>query len=327
MTSTSKAPPKLSLPWKTIADLQPERAMSWIAKPFLAKGTIFKLSGPAKAGGKTTFVMDLLRGVFLRGTFLGEPVPADLSLAYMTEESEVTFWLALERAGLLSVDPTRFHILKYTDSPRDWETTSQKLLHDVVTLQPDILVIDTFPQFAFSGDASENDANEGLKAIAPIRRIAALDVGVILIVHDRKAGGPVGKSARGTGALDGAVDVLGQITRKTAKASTIRVLRLLSRLGEVQEEMTIDLDPDQGYTKIQAGQPQLPDSRKAILEVLRTNPEPMTVAVLVKLSGLKESTVYKAVAELAEEGLVQASGNGARGAPCKYSLLEVAPCL
>lgn len=98
------------------------------------------------------------------------------------------------------------------------------------------------PQFAGISGESENSAGAALTALAPIQAIAALDIGVICVRHDRKASGDVGDSARGSSAWGGVCDTIISIRRGDAASKpTMRVLHTLSRFDGPPDKLVIDL--------------------------------------------------------------------------------------
>lgn len=80
--------------------------------------------------------------------------------------------------------------------------------------------------------------------------------------------------------------------------------------------------------RVGARRPPLSASRASILEALRDQPEPVTLAALVRLSGLHENTVREHLAGLLSAGLVRrrSSAPAGRGRPAwRYECLETDP--
>src|ERR1700751_5262060 len=97
---------------------------------------------------------------------------------------------------------------------------------------PNFVVVDTLPQFACLKGDSENNAGDALAAMHPLLRAAADGIGVILTRHERKSGGEVGDSGRGSTALAGAVDIVLSLRRPEGNANkTHRLLQALSRFS------------------------------------------------------------------------------------------------
>src|SRR6185436_12737761 len=93
--------------------------------------------------------------------------------------------------------------------------------------------VDTVSQFAgLRGDA-ENNSGDALAAIEPLQEAAAQGLAVIAVRHERKGGGEVGESGRGSSAFSGAVDIVVAIRRGEGQTKpTVRVLHTLSRFTE-----------------------------------------------------------------------------------------------
>jgi hypothetical protein len=172
------------------------------------------------------------------------------AVVYLTEQPERTFRETLRRAGLLDRDD--FHVPFWHDvAGEDWATVVRRAVEYAESVDAALLVIDTMPQFAgLKGDA-ENNSGDALAAIQPLQQAAAVhDLAVVIVRHDRKSGGEVGDSSRGSSAFAGAVDTIVQMRRAEGNVrSSIRVLSSLSRFDEVPDTRVIELT-DEGYVAL-----------------------------------------------------------------------------
>ena len=82
---------------------QVPKEVSWIARPWIARGAITEIDGKVKVAGKTTFLLHLCRCVVEGLPFMGEQT-VRTRVVYLTEEPKRTFREALRRANLLESD-------------------------------------------------------------------------------------------------------------------------------------------------------------------------------------------------------------------------------
>ena len=102
----------MSLPIHRASELKNAPPTEWILRPYIAAGAITEISGKAKAAGKSTLLLHMVRAIldgapFLEGTTTKGPV------LYLTEEGTATLKPALERVGLLRDD---LYILQWRDT-------------------------------------------------------------------------------------------------------------------------------------------------------------------------------------------------------------------
>jgi hypothetical protein len=115
--------------------------------------------------------------------------------------------------------------------------------------QARLLIVDTFAALAGLRGDEENESARALEAMRPIEDpVRDGHIPVMLSRHDRKSGGDVGDSARGSSAYTGAVDVVIQLKRPEGNSARrgMRVIHALSRFDETPDQLAIELT-DQGY--------------------------------------------------------------------------------
>jgi len=238
----SKAGEGHLLHFRSAADIARETpaTVPWIAEPWIAEGSITELDGKIKAGGKTTWLLALCRKVLDGEPFMGLSTKKS-PVVFLTEQPMSSFREALRRADLLSRDD--FMVLPYHDTLQTaWPQVVEAAARECEIIGAKLLAVDTLPQFAdISGD-SENSSGAALTALGPVQAVAALGIGIVCVRHDRKAGGDVGESGRGSSAWGGVCDTIISIRRGDGAAKpTMRILQTLSRFEGPPDKLVIDL--------------------------------------------------------------------------------------
>jgi hypothetical protein len=288
------------------------------AAAFLAFGAISELDGKPKAAGKTTFILELVRCVLDGSAFLGRPTVRG-PVVMLTEQPDASLKPALLRAGLADRDD--FVLLSWADAAGvPWADVVASAAERCAAIGARVLVVDTLPQFAgLRGDA-ENNSGDALEALAPLQLLAAQGLAVLVSRHDRKSGGDVGDSARGSGAFTGAVDIVLAMSRDAKDArSTMRHLACLSRFSETPPELVIEL-VDGRYVVLGTNAEALAQTRReALLTALPEFDQPERVETLASELDEKEKAVRELLNELHAEGLVARQGDGVKGKPYLWS--------
>jgi hypothetical protein len=286
---------------------------------YVFKGTITDVNGKPKASGKTTFVTHLCRKVLDGEPFMGLPT-AKTGVVYLTEQSAATFREALARAGLL--DREDFVVLFWRDTlGLDWPQVMNQAVEEALRRDAGLLVIDTLPQFAGLEGDGENSATAALEAMRPVQEAAAAhDLAVVMARHERKSGGHVGDSGRGSSAFTGAVDIILSIRRPEGNARpTIREIHALSRFDETPDVLGVELCED-GYKALgDSAAVAESEAREAILEAAPTSEAAaVNLTMLLMVTGLGRTTAQKAIEALLEAGKLRQVGEGVKGSPYRY---------
>jgi RecA-family ATPase len=249
----------------------------WVCKPWLAVEAITELDGKAKTAGKTTFTLAMCRAIINGDEFLGEPTEKG-TVVYLTEESRTTFRAALERAGI--GESTDFHVLFWRethmlqdreDLGTAWEQIVRSAIREAHKRKARVLVIDTFAQFARLVGDTENSAGTVLKAMMPLQEARDEKLAVWVIRHERKEGGGLGQSGRGSSAMSGAVDIILRLHKPEGRqAQNIRKLDAVSRFDDTPSELCIGFSEDgAGYQVLgETGAASHDTAMKAILTLL-----------------------------------------------------------
>ena len=309
-------------------------SVPWIARPYIAEGSLTELTGKAKAAGKTSLLLHLV-GCLLEGqTFLGEPTRQG-PVVYLTEEAGTTFRQGLRRASL--DDAKSLHVLSFWDVPgKTWPAIVDLAGRKVEEVGASLLVVDTLGQFAGLRGDSENNAGDALQALEPMQRLAAkLAVGAVVVRHERKGGGEVGEAGRGSTAFAGAVDIVLSLRRPEGQGrSSIRVIHALSRFSETPDTLAIErmvsAAPKEGVlaeriyaTYVPLGPEASVAAHDAEAALLADLPQDEIYAVkmdefLDQHSELKRTTIQEAIRTLVESGRVRRVGLGKRGDPYRF---------
>jgi hypothetical protein len=294
-----------------------DEGIEWIVPGFVAKGAISELGAKVKAG-KTTLITKLVRAAADGLDFLGRPT-LKTPTVYLTEQPIVSFRQAMERAGLLGRDD--FHLLLHSDTRgMAWPDVVAHAVPECKRIGARLLVVDTLPQFAGLKGDSENNSGDALAAMGPLLQAAAEGIGIILVRHERKSGGDVGDSGRGSSAFSGVVDIVLSLRRPEGNAKkTLRVLQALSRFSETPAELLVELT-DRGYVSL--GDPHEAAVKAAKDSILAVAPMSETEAAdmkqLMESTDVPRATAQRAVKELVEEGALTKLGEGKKGKPFKF---------
>ncbi len=305
---------------KEVAEETPAE-VEWVARPWVAKGAITEVDGKIKAGGKTTWVTHMVRNSLDGEPFMGEPT-TKTKIVYLTEQSPASFRKALERAHLLEREDML--ILHWHDTRGvGWPDVARAAVDKALEFEAGLLVVDTLGQFAgIRGDA-ENSAGAAHEAMKPLQEAAAKGLAVVLTRHERKGGGEVGESGRGSSAFGGTVDIILSIRRGEGNVRpTVRVIESLSRFDETPDKLVIELT-EQGYRSLgNATALAEEEAENAVLEMLPSKPENAmtTPEVLDKLKeqDIKRTVATGALAKLSDSGGVRRVGEGKKGNPYRY---------
>lgn len=313
-------PAESRLPFKTAVDIGNETVdeVPYVAKPWVAIGSITEISGKPKSGGKTTFTLRLCGAVVRGSTFLNEAT-RKTSIVYLTEERSTTFREALKRADLLAAED--FVVLFWRDTwGFRWEHVIDEAIAECKRRAAELLIVDTIAQFAqFPGD-SENTSGHVLEIYKPLQKAAGERLGVVVIRHERKAGGDVSMAGRGSTAFTGAADIIMSIRRPEGNVrSSIREIHAISRFNETPDELAIELT-ESGYVALgeSAAVAQI-EATAALIDVAPSSGrDALTLDALADAAKIRRTTAQEAVQALEAQGKLRRIGDGKKGSPYRY---------
>lgn len=219
--------------------------VDWVVNGLAAKGVGSELDGPQKLSGKTTLLAYAVQAKLDGLPFLGQSTQAG-PVIWCTEESWASFQEPLGEVGLLDRDD--LHILCREDAfGVPWAEVARQARLKAMEVGANLVIGDTLSSLAGLKGDEENSSGSAGEAMRPVQELAASGVAVIVTRHDRRAGGEVGESGRGSTAFTGAVDVVLRLTRVggDGRAST-RKLEYVGRIRGVPADRFIALT-DHGY--------------------------------------------------------------------------------
>ncbi len=300
--------------------LSPETKVEakWIAKPWLAQSAITELVGKAKVAGKTTWALALCAAILDGSDFVDKPT-TKTGIVYLTEESEITFRMALERAHIGPRDD--FQVLFWRETlGRKWAEAMEEAVEVTIARKAGLLVVDTLAQFAQLTGDRENNAGDALAAVLPLQKARDRDLGVLMLRHERKQGGALGDSGRGSSAFAGAVDIILNLGRPRGNTDeNIRLIDGVSRLDDEGLKLTIKMTAE-GYRS--CGVTTRPTADAAEESIMKYLPESEDEAVdlkqIIAATGETRATIQRVLAELREHGRVLEVGTGVKGDPQRY---------
>ena len=277
-SSIGPAPSKSSLRAMTLSELraQCDDETTWLLSGLIARGSTTLITSQWKTG-KTTLLTVLLARMARGGLLAGLDVAAG-SAAVVSEEAPV-HWI--ERARKIGLGDHVFWFCRPFHGPprpEEWNDLMGALADLRRRHGVDLIAID--PLAAFLPGGSENDATAVLRMIASLQRLTELGAAVLLLHHPAKGKRPEGQSARGSGALAAAVDVLVEITRLPGHepSDRRRKLRAWSRFDQTPRTLVLELtESGADYRRIeQAESERLTEQWDLIESVLNESRRSMT---------------------------------------------------
>lgn len=301
-----------------LAAATPEKVV-WNVWGYIAAGVITEIGGKVKIG-KTEFIMRMVRAIADEFEFLHKPTRKTATV-YLTEQPAVSLCQAMKRADLLG--RADFFVLSHGEvRGLQWPAIAAVAVEKCKCENAGLLVVDTLPQFAGLVGDSENNSGDALAAMVPLQQAASEGIAVLIVRHERKSGGDVGDSGRGSSAFAGAVDIVLSVRRPEGHSKkTVRLVQALSRFSETPAELIVELT-EHGY--ISLGEPRDAAEAEARDKIVETAPDTEAEAVdlkeLVNSSGLHRRTAQRAVDELLKHSKLSRIGKGKRGDAFRYFL-------
>ena len=304
---------------REIAEATPAE-VAWVARPWIALGALTELDGKVKSSGKTTFLTRMVRCVLDGLPFMGQPT-LKTPVVYLTEQGYSSLREALRRAGLLARDD--LHVIAWQDvAGQPWDQVVAEVVEICMRLGASLLIVDTLSQFAGIDGEAENSSGAALEAMKPLQLAAARhNLGVIASRHERKSGGDVGDSGRGSSAFAGAADIVMSLRRPEGNANpTLRVIHAIGRYDETPDRLVIELTAD-GY-KARGTEKALGiyRARAELEDKLPREGDGLTLEELMRATGLGRSSLQEALDAMCKEGSVVRSGKGVKGSALRYRL-------
>lgn len=281
-------------------------------------------SGPPKAAGKTTFALHACRALIEGSPFMGRAT-VRTPVVFLSEQAPAGFFSYLANVDLDASE--ELYILHGHEARgMSWEALVAAAVRQARAVGARLIVLDTFAHFSDIAGDGENAAGTIADRMRPLQHaVAAHDLTILLVHHDRKGGGSVFEASRGSSALVAAVDLILNLIRPEGNHDeSMRKLRTAGRYSDVPEELMIELT-DTGY--VERGTSGAVAAETARELALRCTPDSEADAerwkIILKAARehdpeLKKSTFHEAVKQLTARGKLAVIGEGVRGDPYRY---------
>lgn len=315
-------PPRSGIPYRTA--LQVAQGTSehpdWLVPGFVALQAITELDGKIKSSGKTTWATHLVAAVLDGERFMGYPTTRT-KVVYLTEQSQGSFREALSRAGLIARGDELRIVFRREISAIGWVDLIAAVAQDAQRDGYGLMVVDTVGKMA--GLMEENAAGESAAMMVPLQDAAHDGMAVLVCRHERKSGGEVGESGRGSSAISGDVDVILQLRRPEGnQPANRRVIESLSRYSETPEKIVIELTDD-GYLLLGDEEAvTMADALRFVSSHIGVEIDKKggwSVDELLAEGDMDHNAIRRALRELEFRGEVVKSGTGKRGSPFRYA--------
>ncbi len=319
-----KATPRFYTPTELVKLTLP--TPDWLIPGYLAIAAITEIDGKIKAAGKTTLSLHKVRAVLDGAPFLDRPTRR-ARVVYVSEQSRQTFTDALRRAGLADRGDELRILFRDDLRGMKWPEVVELVHQECVTGNRELVVIDTIGKLA--GIVNENDAGEWSQAMNPVLDLRDSGRAVLLDRHDRKSGGEVGESGRGSSQASGDADIVLALRRPEGnQPSSRRVIEALSRYPDTPDKIVIELGTD-GYQLLGTIEAVgTSDARLMLLSALgrefRQHETGASQADLVELGEarvpkVKRWAVLQELAALVNHGKVKVTGKArSKTTPLRY---------
>jgi hypothetical protein len=293
-------------------------SVEWIARPWVVKGAITEVDGQVKAAGKTTWMTHMCRAVLDGTHFMGQPT-RKTPIVYLTEQPQASFRGALELAGLL--ERKDFSVLFWNrTSGKQWAEIARQSVAQCKAIGAELLVVDTIAQFAGLVGDRENHSGDALLSMQPLMDGTGEGLGIVVVRHERKKGGQVGSSGRGSSAFSGAVDIVLSIRRPEGNSRpTVREIHAISRFEETPGMCVVELTA-KGYVVLGKAKDAVKqeDQAKILAAVPESAGNAIPLTTMCKQTGLRRSSTQRHIEQLLGEGKLDLIGKGTRSDPFRY---------
>jgi len=310
----TEAEEKSSL-FKTCIEIASESTIQgvWTIPFYVEQSSMTELTGKIKSG-KTTFVLDACRAVLDGSEFLGQQCIKG-PCVMVTEQSGFSLNEALGRAHLL--DRADMTVCRPSDAfGLTWPALIDAAIAECERRHAVFLLVDTLNGLARLKDDDENSAGAMLQIMRQLERAKGRGWGILVTAHERKAGGEVYDSARGSSAAGGVFDTLMSLRRPEGKhPRTVRKISSIGRFSETPSELIFDWNEvDCRYSVLgDLDSIALARTRAKVMLALPTDEaEAKTIEELKEETEESESTLRRVLKEFAN------LGPGRKGSPSRY---------
>jgi hypothetical protein len=285
---------------RDLAKLQPEAAPA-VVPGYIYFNSITDLTAHPKMG-KTTLLVAMAGAVATGRPFLELDVNRGAVL-YLTEENHSTFLSAVRRVGADGAEDL-YVVFRRDAYELSWPQICAQVAQYCLELGVVLVVVDTLSDWAGLKGDEENSAGAALQAVQPLRDLAGLpNVSVVTARHERKSGGAIGRSARGSSQFTGAVDVV--LLLRDANTKDRRTLEAISRFDDTPGIVVMELVD--GQFRSLGGDEELHNAQQE-REIFDRVPEgrvqALTVEEIAAATKWSAATVRRRLNELVRRGAV-----------------------
>jgi len=278
-------------------------SVDWLLEEVLARGAVTDFNGPAKKGGKTTFMLHAI-AAGAREEEIADFETKPARYLYLSEQGN-NLAIGLEETGLDKAPLSEYiRIVQYKDvSDRKWNQLIQNAAEDVKALGFDGLIVDTVAKFGKLKGAEENEAGPVGERIQLLSLVTQqYNIASAIIRHAGKDG-----QGRGSSAFEAEVDMTISINRLGGNSpNTRRVLNGIGRYGEW--ERVIELTQEGYVSHGDNQQVQFKRAVKLIQSVLTPTPDTRKQDIMnANTENLSAATIDRALKWLTKQGAVGAT--------------------
>lgn len=312
---TAPPSPLALVPVGTLLDEDDSTETAWLVDGLLPRASFDILAGGPK-GGKTTLVRTLALNVARGGTFLGRRCAQGPVWLFVFEDARADVRQKFRKLGVTPDDPIAF----YFGLPNP--TLLDDLHRRAIETPPALLVLDTL--FRATRVKDIRDYSEVLDKLGPVLTLARDSGATVLGVVHSKKGTQLGEygleAVLGSQALVGSVDNI-LILRRTERH---RLIESVQRVGTDLEPTTLVMDGETGIITLGTTRDEADTEYAArdLLAALAEHGEPITEPHWLDLVEARTRHKRQAVRFLLATGSIERTGNGKRGSPYLYHLLD-----
>ena len=303
--------------WQHLHEVAPAEPR-WVIQGLFARDAVTLATGKPKVG-KSTLVSAACIAVDAGAErFLGRGVTGG-PVIYVSEEAGVTL------KPKLSPSTSSRVLTRDMCWPRpSWTTLVDAAIGEARDIDAALLVIDSYVYWAQLTEGQENDSSVNQQMLAQLVAAANAGLAVVLVHHNRKAGGEQGDAVRGSGGIFAAVDALIEVERIEKAPPQQRQLVATGRWPGMAPVTVLDYDEATGSWGVvgevedrrAAGRLRLQEELLKLIPMSGVGP---TVIELEEALGMNKRDFHEDLQTMARQGRIRVVGRGVKGDPHRYT--------